>query len=68
MPATRTIQDTTQLIDIFPTVMELAGVPVDPVLNIDGHSLVPFLGPQIEQASPTDRPDFIISQFHGQFK
>eukprot|EP00463_Aulacantha_scolymantha_P000106 TRINITY_DN1060_c0_g1_i1.p1 TRINITY_DN1060_c0_g1~~TRINITY_DN1060_c0_g1_i1.p1 ORF type:complete len:204 (-),score=20.00 TRINITY_DN1060_c0_g1_i1:138-749(-) len=49
----------TQLLDLFPTIMDLAGVAKPNYL--DGYSLVPLL---VGQTDPT-RPDFVISQFHG---
>lgn len=49
----------TQLLDLFPTMMDLAGIPKPDYL--DGSSLVPLL---TDQTDPT-RPDYVISQFHG---
>eukprot|EP00658_Telonema_sp_P-2_P002081 TRINITY_DN10789_c0_g1_i3.p1 TRINITY_DN10789_c0_g1~~TRINITY_DN10789_c0_g1_i3.p1 ORF type:complete len:445 (-),score=109.41 TRINITY_DN10789_c0_g1_i3:301-1506(-) len=62
----RVITDTTQLIDIFPTVMELAGVN-DTLLppKLGGHSLVPMMSSQPDRARISQRPDFVVSQFHG---
>ena len=53
----------TQLIDIFPTIMEYAGV-TDLPPGLDGHSLVSLVTPPAS-ASSTERPNFIVSQFHG---
>lgn len=70
----------TQLIDLYPTMMELAGVSQSdyPHDMLDGHSLVPLMNegggdeslvalatsPEYELSS-IDRPDFVVSQFHG---
>ena len=57
----------TQLIDIFPTVMDLATVPDELRPNaLDGYSLVPLIQPETASEAPTTpRPDFVVSQFHG---
>jgi len=62
LAAGKVVTNTTQLIDIFPTVMDLAGIPINPSLNLDGHSLVPFL--QHEPVAEA-RPPYVVSQFHG---
>ena len=69
------IDITTQLIDIFPTIMEFAQVPPPHwPAGLDGHSLVSlFTPPLTSPSSPSpsavttsaDRPDFVVSQFHG---
>ena len=68
MPAPKVVNTPTQLIDIFPTVMEYAGVDVS-TLPLDGASLAPLLTPPAN-ASATDtntltRAPFVTSQFHG---
>ena len=56
------ITSPTQLIDIYPTVMEYANVPPENIPNgLDGKSLVKL----VETSSSSGRPDFIVSQFHG---
>eukprot|EP00656_Telonema_subtile_P028988 TRINITY_DN3180_c0_g1_i4.p1 TRINITY_DN3180_c0_g1~~TRINITY_DN3180_c0_g1_i4.p1 ORF type:complete len:421 (+),score=103.57 TRINITY_DN3180_c0_g1_i4:336-1598(+) len=63
IPGGRVITSTTQLIDIFPSIMELAKVPASEIPSIlDGHSLLPLLTPTVQSSS---RPAFIVSQFHG---
>ena len=52
MPAPKVVNTPTQLIDIFPTVMEHAGVDVS-TLPLDGASLAPLLTPPAN-ASATD--------------
>ena len=58
--APQVVTQPTQLLDVFATLLELAGVPV-PDSN-QGHSLLPFL-----QGAPRDpaRPPYVLSQFHG---
>ena len=67
----------TQLIDLYPTMMELAGVSrLDyPQEMLDGHSLVPVMRvsdetsaaftADMESERNVSRPDFVVSQFHG---
>eukprot|EP01062_Namystynia_karyoxenos_P017708 TRINITY_DN16555_c1_g2_i1.p2 TRINITY_DN16555_c1_g2~~TRINITY_DN16555_c1_g2_i1.p2 ORF type:complete len:581 (+),score=214.42 TRINITY_DN16555_c1_g2_i1:80-1744(+) len=52
----------TQLIDLFPTILELGTVPKSQWPELDGYSLVPMLTGQ-QRAS--DHSDFVVSQFHG---
>ncbi|KAJ1448410.1 alkaline-phosphatase-like protein [Pelagophyceae sp. CCMP2097] len=51
----------TQLIDIYPTVLDLAGITIDAPW-LDGVSLAGIIG--LAQAQP-GRPDFVVTQFHG---
>eukprot|EP00054_Salpingoeca_dolichothecata_P015304 m.87886 g.87886 ORF g.87886 m.87886 type:complete len:295 (-) comp21428_c0_seq2:149-1033(-) len=56
------VQNLTSSLDIFPTLLDMAGVDLPPSLEIDGHSLMPFL----KGTKPvTERPNWVISQFHG---
>eukprot|EP00945_MAST-04E_sp_MAST-4E-sp1_P001541 g1541.t1 len=58
----KVITSPTQLIDIYPTVMEYANVhPENIPSGLDGKSLVKL----VEASSPDGRPDFVVSQFHG---
>jgi len=50
--------DLVSLVDIYPTLMDLAGAPHPP--GLDGHSLMPLLAGQ-----PADRPDWVLSEFTG---
>merc|ERR1719272_226961 len=50
----------TSHVDIFPTLVEIAGAVPSPTL--DGKSLVPFLKTGVS----ADQPETIISQFHGE--
>lgn len=58
--AAQTITQPTQLLDLFPTFLELAGIPVPSYA--DGYSLVPFL---LGNSTDPTRPDYVLSQFHG---
>lgn len=62
----RVIDKPTQLIDLYPTIMELAGVSHTdyPFDMLDGHSLVPLMTDNYSNSDET-RPDFVVSQFHG---
>jgi hypothetical protein len=75
------VYDPTQLIDIFPTILMLAEVPKATWPTLDGESLLPFMdvSPPLAAATansaavavpgtgtaPPGRPDFVVSQFHG---
>lgn len=65
------IDATTQLIDIFPTIMQYAQIPVSRwPEGLDGHSLIPLFAPPASAAGEvavvdSGRPDFVVSQFHG---
>jgi arylsulfatase A-like enzyme len=51
-----------QLIDLYPTLLELAGAPPPPPGSVDGYSLAPFLA---GAGTDPSRPPFAVSQFHG---
>ena len=60
------ITEPTQLIDIFPTVMEYAGVDKSNIPSgLDGYSLVPLMSDRAPQKVGEERPNFVVSQFHG---
>jgi len=80
LPSPRVIDTPTQLIDIFPTILELAAVPQHATPVHDGFSLLPLMHrPAPPMLAPVDvpvdaaggmpvdtsRPPFIVSQFHG---
>jgi arylsulfatase A-like enzyme len=44
------------LVDIFPTLVELAGFPVDPAAKFDGESLVPYLR---DPSRPATEPELM---------
>lgn len=56
---------TTQLIDIYPTVLTYAGVPKERWPTLDGTPMQPILPAHRDTAAAVVRPDFVISQFHG---
>ena len=75
----KVVTTTTQLIDIMPTILELAEMPMsDWPSGLDGHSLVPIMTPSDLLATAeeknalairvTERPDFVVSQFHGELR
>ncbi len=67
------IQHPTQLIDIYPTILTLAQVPEAKWPTLDGKSLTPFMATSSDAEAATvvatpssvSRPDFVVSQFHG---
>jgi choline-sulfatase len=76
----RRISQPTQLIDIFPTIMDLAGVPpARRPVGLDGQTLVGLFGGRAAahaeaaaagkeaatEAAAATRPPFVVSQFHG---
>jgi arylsulfatase K len=62
----RVIDKPTQLIDLYPTIMDLAGVShTDYTFDmLDGHSLIPLMTDNYSNSDETS-PDFVVSQFHG---
>ena len=66
----RVIDQPTQLIDLFPTIAELARVPASAMpAGLDGFSLLPMMkapAAAVAMQLPTvPRPNFVVSQFHG---
>lgn len=59
------IHGVTQLIDIFPTVLTYAGIPLEKWPQLDGAPVQTLLRNTRRPHDPTGRPDFIVSQFHG---
>lgn len=59
---TQVVSQPTQLLDLFPTILDLAGLHTSTPPYIDGYSLTPFL--QGAASDPT-RPPYVMSQFHG---
>lgn len=54
------VDDLVSLIDIFPTLMDMAGLPHPE--GLAGHSLMPLM-----QGRPGERPDWVLSQYHANF-
>ncbi|XP_077988538.1 arylsulfatase K-like [Glandiceps talaboti] len=54
------VKDPVSLVDIFPTLMDMAEILSPPGLN--GSSLMPYLG---MTTANQDRPDWVLSQYHG---
>ncbi|TRY88090.1 hypothetical protein DNTS_000668 [Danionella cerebrum] len=50
LPAGKVIQEPTSNMDIFPTVLTLAGAPIPNDRVIDGHDLMPLLQGQVERS------------------
>ncbi|KAL3917762.1 MAG: hypothetical protein SGILL_004557 [Bacillariaceae sp.] len=66
------VANPTQLIDIYPTIMALAGVPSSLIpSDLDGHSLLPLMEEDVDTTDATsssaksERPNFVVSQYHG---
>jgi arylsulfatase K len=51
------VDDVASLIDIYPTFMDMTGLPKPE--NLEGHSLLPEM-----RAEPSDRPDWALSTYH----
>ncbi len=56
------IQHPTQLIDIYPTILTLAQVPEAKWPTLDGKSET---ATAVATPNSVSRPDFVVSQFHG---
>ncbi|KAM9329827.1 arylsulfatase K [Gastrophryne carolinensis] len=62
----KTILNIVSLVDIYPTMLEIAGMPVPQ--NTSGNSLMPLLSAMtLNEVSPDSalHPDWALSQFHG---
>ncbi|KAI6058511.1 Arylsulfatase K [Aix galericulata] len=59
------ISNLVSLVDIYPTMLDIAGIPVPQ--NLSGYSLIPLLqGKAEEELSPRGpRPSWVLSEFHG---
>ena len=66
--SSRIVNNATSLIDIFPTIMDLAGVAEEErPRGLDGSSLLPFVGDgDGGDDGEVERPPFVVSQFHGE--
>ena len=51
-------EDVASLVDLYPTFMDMAGLPHPE--GLDGHSLLPEL-----RGNPSTRPDWALMEFHG---
>eukprot|EP00912_Choanoflagellata_sp_UC4_P000463 UC4_evm1s293 len=63
-PTKKTYNDPSQLIDIMPTILDLANIEKRywPI-GLDGSSLLPRIAQNLETS--VDNDDFVVSQFHG---
>ena len=55
-----TVEDPVSLVDIYPTLMDMAGIPYPP--RLDGYSLMPLL----KDGKDDNRPDWVFSEYHGE--
>ena len=51
------VDDLVSLVDLYPTLMDLAGL--EHPAGLDGHSLLPLV-----RGQPADRPDWVLTEFH----
>ncbi|KAM5193832.1 arylsulfatase K [Mantella aurantiaca] len=61
-----TISNIVSLVDLYPTMLEIAGLPIP--RNISGYSLVPLLSATSQNdilSSSALHPNWALSQFHG---
>jgi len=64
LDAPRITRAKTGLIDIYPTVLTYAEIPQERWPTLDGSALQSVLA-EPETQQPKDRPDFVVSQYHG---
>ncbi|CAI9565855.1 unnamed protein product, partial [Staurois parvus] len=58
------ISNIVSLVDLYPTMLEIAGLPVP--RNISGYSLMPLLSATSQNEILSDlHPNWALSQFHG---
>ncbi|NXH22217.1 ARSK Arylsulfatase, partial [Bucco capensis] len=56
------IQNVVSLVDVYPTMLDIARIPVPQ--NLSGYSLMPLLRGKAESEVPP-RPSWVLSEFHG---
>ena len=61
VPANTVVEHPVSLLDVFPTLMDLAQIPKPDFLS--GHSLLPLL----EHQRDGTRPSFVTAQYHSSF-
>ncbi|KAM9262643.1 arylsulfatase K isoform 2-T5 [Morus bassanus] len=63
--AQQQVPDVVSLVDIYPTMLDIARIPVPQ--NLSGYSLIPLLRGKAEnEVSPRGpRPSWVLSEFHG---
>ena len=54
------IKDTTRSLDLFPTILEIAGIKIPPEIPLRGRSLVPLL----KGETPSDWPQDYYGEYH----
>lgn len=54
------VEDLVSLVDLYPTLTDIAGTPTPP--GLDGYSLKPLL----ERGEDPKRPDWVFSEYHGE--
>lgn len=54
------IEDTTRSLDIFPTILEMAGIDIPPDIPLRGRSIVPLL----KGETPSDWPQDYYGEYH----
>jgi len=54
------VKDLISLVDIYPTLMDIADTPHPP--KLDGHSLIPLL----KDGKDENRPNWVFSEYHGE--
>ena len=60
LPQGKTIDHPVTLVDMYPTIMDMVGVPTE--ADRPGHSWLPLI-----QGEPQDRPDYAFASHHGNF-
>ena len=55
------VEDLVSLVDLFPTLMDVAGVKEE--AGLSGHSLMPYM----QGGKDEDRPDWVLSEYHSNF-
>ena len=60
MPAGKTVTHPVSLVDMYPTILDMARLPVEN--DRPGRSWLPLLRDEAQ-----DRPDYAFSEFHGNF-
>lgn len=56
------VAEPVSLVDVLPTLLDLAGIPDEPRTDMDGESLLPAIARSIADETPPNRP--VFSEYH----
>jgi len=67
VPRNKQVTDPISLIDLFPTLLDIAQAPNERFETLEGHSLAQYIGVQPNRTISAQRPDFAVVEYFGEF-